>query len=68
MPQRGSFKPPAEPVVKPYGCDCISYKDEAIYPITNQEMVYMAYICHFLFGWFLFDLFRNEKMVSATKI
>ena len=21
MPQRGSFKPPAEPVVKPYGCD-----------------------------------------------
>ena len=21
MPQRGSFKPPAEPVGKPYGCD-----------------------------------------------
>ena len=22
MPRRGSSKPPAEPVVKPYGCDC----------------------------------------------
>ena len=24
MPRRGSTKPPAEPVVKPYGCDCLS--------------------------------------------
>lgn len=23
MPRRGSSKPPAEPVVKPYGCDCL---------------------------------------------
>ena len=31
MPQRGSFKPPAEPVVKPYGCD-------------SQEMIVMPTI------------------------
>ena len=29
MPRRGSSKPPAEPVVKPYGCDFI-YKALAI--------------------------------------
>ncbi len=45
MPRRGSSKPPAEPVVKPYGCDCsdggyikgqngrrITYDD----PVTNE--------------------------------
>ena len=26
MPRRGSSKPPAEPVVKPYGCDCFVNK------------------------------------------
>ena len=34
MPRRGSSKPPAEPVVKPYGCDFRMLRD-GVLPIEK---------------------------------
>ena len=38
MPRRGSSKPPAEPVVKPYGCDLTQFQNYDHHFTTFQEM------------------------------
>ena len=37
MPRRGSSKPPAEPVVKPYGCDFLTKNQ--ILLVNNKKMI-----------------------------
>ncbi len=45
MPRRGSSKPPAEPVVKPYGCDCAALLAEL--SRKKDFAVYLAYPMNF---------------------
>ena len=42
MPRRGSSKPPAEPVVKPYGCDLNQVHSGKLYKLNNEIVDYSA--------------------------
>lgn len=47
MPRRGSSKPPAEPVVKPYGCDLknmVGLSQGTLAKLSKNEMVSMDVI------------------------